>query len=157
MQIRESVGKWISILYRHAQIYINNELKPYDLNSSEYIYLVNISSQEGVNQKYLSNMLAIDDALTTRVMKSLERKGYIVRQKSLEDKRAYIVKLTEKGDNIQPIIIEKLYRWTDIISENMSEEERESIIEKLKMMSHNALLVTKGRKKEYTERVDDNG
>lgn len=156
MEIRESVGKWISILYRHAQIYINNELKPYDLNSSEYIYLVNLSSQEGVNQKYLSNMLAIDDSLTTRVMKSLERKGYISRQKSLEDKRSYIVKLTEKGHNIQPIIIEKLYRWTDIISQDMNAEERESIIEKLKMMSQNALLVTKGQKKEYTERVDDN-
>ena len=32
-----SIGKWISVLHRQAQIYLNRELKPYGLNSSEYI------------------------------------------------------------------------------------------------------------------------
>ncbi|HEY5562275.1 MAG TPA: hypothetical protein VIK72_11070 [Clostridiaceae bacterium] len=54
-----SFGKWISILHRQFQIYLDNELNSYDLNSSEYIYLVNLVCNEGVNQKYLSNMLII--------------------------------------------------------------------------------------------------
>lgn len=149
IQERRSIGKWISILHRHFQIYINNELKSYDLNSSEYIYLVNIAKHEGENQKYLSNMLAIDNALTTRVMKGLEKKNYIIREKSSADKRSYIVKLTEKGHNVQPMIIEKLYHWTDILSRDMNEEEIESIIAKLKLMSQNVLLVTKWKKKEW--------
>ncbi len=142
----KSIGKWISILHRQAQIYINRELKPYGLNSSEYIYLVNLASEnEGVNQKYLSNMIIIDDALTTRAMKSLENKGYITREKSREDKRSYHIKLTQKGVEIQPVILETLINWTDIISEGMKDEEKDCIIQKLMVMSNNALKVTKGK------------
>ncbi|VBB09012.1 Hypothetical protein LUCI_4298 [Lucifera butyrica] len=145
-----SIGKWISVLYRQSQIYMNNELRPYGLNSSEYVYLINLAQYEGVNQKYLSDMLIIDDALTTRVMKSLERKGYLIRKKSLEDKRSYNVSLTEKGKEIQPIIMEKLHYWTEILSKGLNEGEINYIIEKLQLMSKNALLITKGEKMEGT-------
>jgi DNA-binding MarR family transcriptional regulator len=142
----KSIGKWISILYRQAQIYLNRELKPYGINSSEYIYLVNLAAENnGSNQKHLSDMIIIDDALTTRAMKSLENKGYIVREKSRSDKRSYHISLTEKGVDIQPIILKALKDWTDIISEGMDEEEKDSIIQKLTVMSNNALKVTKGK------------
>lgn len=140
----KSIGKWISILHRQSQIYLNRELKPYNLNSSEYIYLVNLAENDGVNQKYLSDMIIIDDALTTRVMKRLENKGYIVRKKSQDDKRSYTIRLTEKGVKIQPIILEKLKYWTDVISESIDEDEKDFIIKKLKEMSNNALKLTKG-------------
>lgn len=147
-QEHRSIGKWISILYRQAQVYLNNELKPYNLNSSEYIYLINLAGNEGASQKYLSDMLIIDDAFTTRVMKSLEQKGYIAREKSLEDKRLYNISLTEKGKKVQPVIIGALEHWTRILSKDMSEEDIDSMIEKLKLMSRNALAITKARKKE---------
>jgi DNA-binding MarR family transcriptional regulator len=141
----KSIGKWISIIHRQSQIYINRELKPYNLNFSEYIYLINLASEnKGVNQKHLSDMLIIDDALTTRVMKSLEGKGYIVREKSQSDKRAYNIKLTEKGVRIQPVIIKTLKKWTDTISEGMDEAEKDAVIQKLTAMSQKALRATRG-------------
>ena len=141
----KSVGKWISILYRQAQIYLNRELKPYGLNSSEYIYLVNLSTEnDGSNQKHLSDMIIIDNAFTTRAMKSLEKKDYITREKSKSDKRSYNIRLTGKGIDIQPTILKVLKDWTDIISEGMDEEEKDFIIQKLTIMSKNALKATKG-------------
>lgn len=141
----KSIGRWISILYRQFQIYINNELAPYDLNSSEFIYIKSLAEHEGVNQKFLSDVLIIDDALTTRVMKSLEKKGYIIREKSVEDKRSYTVRLTEKGVKIQPVIFEKLRFWTNALAKDVSETEVEFMLEKLQLMSRNALLITKGK------------
>ncbi|MGC7872194.1 MarR family winged helix-turn-helix transcriptional regulator [Desulfosporosinus sp. SYSU MS00001] len=142
---RKSIGKWISILHRQAQIYVNNEMKSYALNSSEYIYLINLAEKEdGVSQKYLSDKLYIDEALTTRVIRNLEKKGYVTRKKSLDDKRSYNVKLTEKGKNVQPIILDMLSRWTDILAKDMNEGEIDYILDKLKLMSKHALLVTKG-------------
>ncbi len=142
----ESIGKWISILHRQAQIYLNVKLKPYGLNYSEYISLVNLSPEsDGNNQKHLSDILIIDGALTTRAMKSLENKGYIIREKSKSDKRANNVRLTTKGIEMQPIILMALKDWTDIISEGMDEDEKDSIIQKLTVMSNNALNVTKGK------------
>ncbi len=145
-QENKSIGKWISILYRQAQIYLNRKLKPYGINSSEYIYLVNLTAENsGSNQKHLSDMIIIDDALTTRAMKSLESKGYVVREKSQSDRRSYRINLTEKGVSIQPIILKTLKEWTDIISEGMDEEEKDAIIQKLIVMANNALKVTKGK------------
>lgn len=150
MEEREhkSIGKWISILHRQAQVYLNSELKQYGLNSSEYIYLINLAENEGVSQKYLSDMLIIDDAFTTRVIKSLELKGFIVREKNSEDKRLYNIRLSDKGNHIQPVIMKILKNWTAILSENMTEEEIDLTIEKLKRMSGNALAVTKGKKED---------
>jgi DNA-binding MarR family transcriptional regulator len=142
----KSIGKWISILHRQSQIYLNGKLKPYGLNYSEYISLVNLSPEsDGNNQKHLSDILIIDGALTTRAMKSLENKGYIIREKNKNDKRANNVRLTTKGIEMQPIILEALRDWTDIISNGMNEEEKDSIIRKLTAMSNNALKATKGK------------
>ena len=143
----KSIGKWISIIHRQSQIYLNRELKKYDLNSSEYIYLINLSdSKEGINQKQLSDMIYIDDALTTRSMKSLEDKGYLTREKSTKDKRSFNIKLTKKGRDMVPLIHQILNNWTGIISENINEKETEHIIEKLMTISDNALKATKGGK-----------
>ena len=138
-----SIGRWISIIHRQFQIYINNEIKQYDLNSSEYIYLISLGHNEGVNQKYFSDQLCIDDALTTRVMKSLEHKGYITRSRSERDKRAYSIRLTGKGAAIQPVIIDKLNHWTEILSKGMDGDEVDYIIGKLQAMSQNAVHETK--------------
>jgi len=142
----KSIGKWISILHRQAQIYINRELKAYNINSSEYFYLANLTGDgEGCNQKYLSDLNHIDDALTTRVLKKLEEKGFIFKVRSQKDKRAYHIHLTNKGIEIQPKVLAVLRKWTEIISEGMDEMERDAIIKTLMLMSENALRETKGK------------
>ena len=90
----KSVGKWISFLHRQFQVYINHEMKPYNINSSEYIYLAELGKDEGVNQSYFTESLSIDPALTTRVMKTLEEKGFITRTKDEHDKRAVLIRIT---------------------------------------------------------------
>ncbi|BES63652.1 hypothetical protein SANA_00910 [Gottschalkiaceae bacterium SANA] len=139
-----SIGKWVSILYRQFQIYINRALDEYDINSSEYIFLINISKNQGVNQKMLSEELIIDQALTTRVMKSLEEKGYITRAKNSHDRRAYQIFLTEKGEKIQPIILGKLKAWTDILANDLTVEEVDQGIAMLMVMSKNAVQENRG-------------
>ncbi len=143
-----SIGKWVSILYRQFQIYINRALNEYDINSSEYIFLINISKKQGVNQKMLSEDLIIDQALTTRVMKSLEEKGYITRAKNSHDRREYQIFLTEKGEEIQPIILGKLKAWTDILANDLNVEAVDQGIAMLKVMSTNAVQENRGGNEE---------
>ncbi len=143
-----SIGKWISIIHRQSQIYLNNELRQYDINSSEYIYLVNLASNEGVNQKYLSDMLCVDEALTTRVIRNLEKKNYVVRERDSDDRRAYNVRLTEKGKEIQPIIVDKLKDWTVVLSTGMNKEQVDYIIDNLISMANNAIITNRGDKNE---------
>lgn len=83
----KSIGKYISILSRQSQIYINRELKNYNITSSEYTFLLNVPDYGDINQKQICDQFSIDQAMATRSMKSLEKKGLVLREKNPSDKR----------------------------------------------------------------------
>ncbi len=135
----DNVGKWISVLYRQFQIYINNELKTFDLNSSQYVFLLSLYKQDGVSQEELANRLFIDKGAAARAIKQLEENGYLTRKINESDKRAYEVYLTEKALNIKTEIKVILDEWNEIISGDQDEEEMKILINTLKNMSSKAL------------------
>jgi len=75
--IYEEFGRWISILYRQFQIFINNELKDLNITSGEYIYLIKLYENKELTQEDLAEIYFIDKAAITRSIRSLEDKGYI--------------------------------------------------------------------------------
>lgn len=74
----------------------------------------------------------------------MENKGLVIREKSIVDKRAYDVRLTEKGKAMQPVIIDKLKHWTEILSIGMDKEMVEFIIDNLMLMANNAKIMNRG-------------
>jgi len=143
MKKEKFLGKYNSVLYRFWQIYMNRELKEYDLLSSEFIFIVYISEDGHVNQKQICDELAIDQAMATRSMRNLEAKGFIVRQKNPHDGRAYALSLTNKGRTAKSIIQKKLIAWNDIIFADVSEENREQVLEIMYHCANNALKEVK--------------
>ncbi|MGF7058519.1 MarR family winged helix-turn-helix transcriptional regulator [Brassicibacter mesophilus] len=137
--IYEELGKWISILYRQFQVYINNQLKDLNITSSEYIFLIKLYENKELNQEELSSMYYIDKALTARSLKSLEGKGYIERFKDEDDKRSYKVCVTQKALLIKERIDEALKSWDKIISIDISNDKIKEVSELLKDMSLKAL------------------
>ncbi|MGG3625115.1 MarR family transcriptional regulator [Bacillus gobiensis] len=141
---KESIAKWISVLHRQFQIYLNRELKDYEINSSEYIFLVNLYAEDSISQERLSSNLYINKAATTRAISRLENMGYVQRTKDPSDSRAYLVTLTEKGLEMRKFIKAKLKNWTETISTGLTSEETDDLIQKIKVMSAYALAKTKG-------------
>ncbi|GAA0358928.1 MarR family winged helix-turn-helix transcriptional regulator [Bacillus horti] len=141
---RESIAKWISVLHRQFQVYLNRELKEYDIQSSEYIFLVNLYERDGVSQEKLSESLYIDKAATARAIQRLEKLEYVSRRRDEKDKRAYVVTLTEKGRDVQNVIKEKLGYWTKTLTCELTDAEHQEMLKNIKRMSLNALNETKG-------------
>lgn len=137
--IYEELGKWISILYRQFQVYINNELKDLNITSSEYIFLIKLYENKELNQEELSSMYYIDKALTARSLKNLEKKGYIQRLKDENDKRAYKICVTQKAVLIKSRIYEALESWDKTICANVSDNTIKEVAKVLKEMSLRAL------------------
>ncbi|CAG5082829.1 Transcriptional regulator, TrmB [Thermobacillus xylanilyticus] len=143
---KESIGKWISVLHRQFQMYLNRELKPYGIRSSEYIYLVNLDEEDGVSQETLSRNLYINKAATARAISRLEKLGLVRRARDQNDARAYAVTLTPEGLKIRDVIQEKLRKWTRALEEGLTEDEYAFMMRTIKRMSANALaLVEAGR------------
>lgn len=60
--VYEEFGRWISILYRQFQIFINDELKDLNITSGEYIYLIKLYENEELTQEDLAEIYYIDKA-----------------------------------------------------------------------------------------------
>ena len=82
-----------------------NEYKPFlddiDLTYTQYIAMMVMWEQKEINVKCLGKILYLDSGTLTPVLKKLENKGYLTRQRSLEDERNLCVMLTEKGEELK--------------------------------------------------------
>jgi DNA-binding MarR family transcriptional regulator len=137
MPKRESIGKWISTIYRRSQIYINKELAQYNLSSSQFLVLLNLDNTDEVHQLTVSHELHLDKATITRAVNKLMKEGYITRKIDPSDKRAYVLKITKKGRNLVPEIRKVLNRTSHIFLTGFSAQEKAVALELLKRMYQN--------------------
>lgn len=120
--MKNSIGRLISILHRQSQIYINCVLKEFNITSAEYAFLLSLYKKDGITQDELSTYLYIDKSATARAIKSLEEKGYIIRNKDSVDKRCNRVYLSEKAKSYQNEIKSRVFSWSEFLTEDMDEE-----------------------------------
>ena len=135
----KSIGKWISILYRRFQMDINRELKPYDLHSSQYIFLVQLYKKNHVSQECLARELMIDKSATARVIKHLESTGYVTREVNPDDKRSYFVCLTEKSLGIKKDLHAILSAWNKKLTKSLGFQDYEIAYNLLEKMAVDVL------------------
>ncbi|WP_332445963.1 MarR family winged helix-turn-helix transcriptional regulator [Sphaerochaeta sp.] len=117
-----SLGRLIAILYRKNQIYLNTQLKPYNLTSGEVGLLMSLYQEEGQTQEALSAALNIDKAATARTVKVLEQKGYVNREQDTEDKRCNRIHLTENARVLQHDIVSVIQNWSRNIATFLGEK-----------------------------------
>ncbi len=71
------------------------------LTYTQYITMMVIWEVRKINVKELCDRLFLDSGTLTPVLKSLEAKGYITRNRSKEDERILIVEITETGEKLK--------------------------------------------------------
>ncbi len=76
-------------------------LDPLDLTYTQYIAMMVMWEKKEVTVTELGNCLYLDSGTMTPVLKKLESKGYIVRQRQKDDERVVTVTITEKGEQLQ--------------------------------------------------------
>lgn len=72
-----------------------------DLTYTQYITMMVLWVRKEINVKELGEILYLDSGTLTPVLKKLEGKGYITRQRSKEDERVLIVTITPEGERLR--------------------------------------------------------
>lgn len=79
--------------------------KPYldelDLTYTQYITMMVLWEKESLGVKELGEALYLDSGTLTPLLKKLEAKGLVKRQRCEEDERCLLVSLTEKGTGLK--------------------------------------------------------
>lgn len=72
-----------------------------DLTYTQYIVMMVMWEEKELNVKELGDKLFLDSGTLTPVLKKLEAKGYVTRERSKIDERTLIVTLTESGKELR--------------------------------------------------------
>lgn len=138
VKTKEPIGKFVSQIYRKGSSFITKELSQYGIGYGQVMFLLQLYAKDGISQEEISENLNIDKATTCRAIKKLQDEGFVVREKDEQDKRAYKVFLTDKSKNIKQNIYSVLGEWDNILSINITEEERENLVNILKKICINS-------------------
>ena len=76
-------------------------LAPLDLTYLQYVTMMALWEQDGVRIKDLGTRLRLDTGTLTPLLKRMEGKGLLERNRSVDDERAVLVSLTRKGKNLE--------------------------------------------------------
>ena len=102
----ELVYKWITLANRHYYMYLNRALAPFGINSSQYLFILNLCRDPGITQDKLPERICVNKSNVARTLAQLEKKGLIRRQVNPGDKRTAAVFPTERARELYPRIME---------------------------------------------------
>lgn len=138
--MKNSIGKEIAIIGRQSKIYLERVLKPYNIKVGEHMFILNVENDKHMNQQQLCDQFAVDKAQATRAITSLVEKGLLKREKNPDDKREYLIALTDEGKIIKKKLLVEMKHWRDTLKGDMSEDELDRITEILTKFRLNAML-----------------
>ena len=135
----ETLEKSISLLYRYAQSYFNMVLSPYNIGSGQYIFLLCLLENDGINQEQLANIVRVDKTTTARAVAKLIQEGYVTREKSPRDKRAYILHVTAAAKGLLKPMQDMQNAWNEELFQGFSPAEKKQTEELISRLTANVL------------------
>ena len=140
--MNENIEFLLRAVNRRAEKLTNQELAKFDLTSTQFRTLMYLSHMPPltVRQCDLEVFFSKSNPAVTGILNNMEQKGLIRRVCNPGDGRSKVLEVTEKGMALLPEL--DAYRgWMDkLLTENMTEEEREILIVLLKKMRNSANL-----------------
>ncbi len=92
-----------------------------DLTYTQYIAMLALWEERTLSVKDLGKKLYLDSGTLTPLLKSLEKKGFILRIRSDKDERVVLISLTEKGKKLRDdakIVPERVSSCIDLPEED---------------------------------------
>lgn len=94
----------------------------HDATAVQALTLLKIDPKEGTRSTNLGPKMAIEPTSLTRIIKLLEDNGYIYKEKTSNDKREVIIKLTEKGLLSRNLSKEAVVNFNKAVMDRISPE-----------------------------------
>lgn len=98
-----------------------------DLTYTQYITMMVMWEHKKINVKEMGSLLFLDSGTLTPVLKKLEEKGFVKRQRDGKDERLLNVSITEKGERLKEkavTIPERLFGCVKLSIEDAIELQR---------------------------------
>ena len=99
----------------------------YSVTEARIIY--EIYKNEGCNATYIAQIMNIDKSYLSRIIKSYEKKGYVLKKPSDTDGRSYLLFLTGEGRKWAEEFIERSNKEIENILQKFSDKEEQCLVD----------------------------
>ncbi|MBQ6512132.1 MarR family winged helix-turn-helix transcriptional regulator [Methanobrevibacter sp.] len=130
------------VFHKNHKDFLNHELAKYNISLIQASCIIKIYGNKGISQKDLAKDLYLTKGAITKAITKLESNGYIAREKSPEDKRYFVLNLTEQGEKLIPIMGEINEKWENELG--LSDIDS-SFLETFKELTSRAIDINKGK------------
>ncbi len=108
--IEKSVGFLLAKAYQRAWALFKEELESYDITPPQFALMGFLWQQDGLTQVELSDKSQVDRTTVGGLIDRLEKIGLVERHPHPQDRRAYQIRLTTKGKDMERPLTEVAQR-----------------------------------------------
>ena len=119
--------------------YSGESVRQYGLTHAQFDIIATLGNTSGMSYKELGERTLITKGTLTGVIERLEQKGLVLRERSLEDKRSYFVRLTESGEAVFRDVFPKVVAHGKQLFDGFSDAEFDEVDNALKKLRERIL------------------
>lgn len=130
----EALELWQTIrtIYRTALRKLNARLAQEGITFPQYSVILALGRHGPMQMNRLGEFMLVAPANVTGLIDRMERKGYVRRRRDPEDRRLYVVELTDLGAKIFRSISSRFRQYARGLSSSLTDEELKSALEALR-------------------------
>lgn len=106
------------------------KFRDYDITPEQWVVLKELSNEDKISQNEISLRVGKDKNNIKALIDKLEKKEYLIRQQDTNDKRAFLIILTDKAY----LLIEELKDIDKAFNEEISQNLNQSELEQFKLL-----------------------
>lgn len=137
--IDEQFLKFISIIYRKTQVYLNEKVAKYGLTSGQVPFIMITCEHGKIGQSCFCELLDMNKSTVAKMLIKLEAEGYVTREIKETDSRSYNICATQKAMEIFPVLKEIGEEWSSYLSKGMTEIEKAIYFQMMENVSTRAI------------------
>ncbi|WP_196894093.1 MarR family winged helix-turn-helix transcriptional regulator [Aureivirga marina] len=139
MIFEHTILPWVGKTGKLLGCFINDRFQENEipLTREQWVLLIKLSGLEGVPQHDLAYITERDKTSLTRLIQTMEKKGFVKRKAAKNDRRVNLVFMTEKGNEIYQKSLPVMELVIELLQKNISEEEIVTTIKTLQKLQTN--------------------
>jgi DNA-binding MarR family transcriptional regulator len=122
MQKEQTIDHALRATWQAVAKMYNEQAVKHDSTMAMAFVLLNIDSKNGTPSTSLGPQMGMEPTSLSRILKSMEEKGAIYREKNPNDGRSVLIKLTKFGIEKRNISREHVLLFNETVRKNISEE-----------------------------------
>ena len=135
MKREETVDHNIKAAWHAISRMYNQQAAEHEFTTSIGFVLLNINSQEGTQATKIAPLMGLESRSLTRILKTMENKGFIYREKDPNDGRSVRIFLTEKGKKAKKISRKTVIQFNEVVRERIEDKKLDHFFEVINEIS----------------------